>query len=245
MDLRDTVTLITGGGTGLGREIALQIGREGGHVAVNYSRSAAEAEQTVADLRALGVRAEAIQGDVASSPDATRIVQETVARLGRLDALVNNAGTTVFVPFQDLDGITEEAWDRIMAVNVKGAFLVSRAASKVMQPGGAIVNTTSVAGFQPSGSSLVYSCSKAALVHLTRGLAVALGPNVRVNSVAPGLLDTRWSQGFPPENFERYANRALLKKLPSLADTAAMAVALIKNDSVTGQTVIVDGGIVV
>src|SRR5438874_3256913 len=155
MDLKNTVTLITGGGTGLGKAIALEIARQGGHVAVNYSRSAPEAEAAAEELRRLGVRAEAVQGDVSREEDAERIVRETVELMGGLDVLVNNAGTTVFVPFQDLYGISAGDWDRVMAVNVKGTFLVSRAAGEHMRGrGGRILCTTSIGGLQPSSSSL-------------------------------------------------------------------------------------------
>lgn len=242
MNLQGTVTLITGGGTGLGKEIALQIAREGGDVAVNYSRSREDAEATVGELRALGVRAATIAGDVSKSAEAERIVSDTVATFGRLDVLVNNAGTTRALPFKDLEGVTEEDWDRIMAVNVKGAFFVARAAARVMPDGGRILNTTSIGGIQPYSSALVYSCSKAAMIMLTRSLAVALAPKILVNGTAPGLLATRWAGAFTPEMFERASNATLSKRIPTVEDTAAMAVALIKNDSMTGQVVNIDGG---
>ncbi len=243
MDLRGTVTLITGGGTGLGKAIALGIAREGGHVAVNYSRSKEEAEATVGELRGLGVEAHAVQGDVGNAEQARRIVAETVERFGRLDNLVNNAGTTVFVPFQNLDGISDDDWDRVMRINVKGPFMVSRAAAPhLKQARGGILITASVAGTRPSGSSLVYSCSKAAAVMLARGLAVALAPEVRVNALAPGLLETRWIAGFGPEQVQRSAERSLLKRIATVDDTAAIGIALLKNESVTGQVVAVDCG---
>lgn len=240
MELKGSAWLVTGGGTGLGREIALLAARGGADVAVNYSRSQAEAEATAAEARALGVRAAAVRGDVAAESEA--VVAAAVGALGRLDVLVNNAGTTVFVPFRDLDAISEADWDRIFAVNVKAAFLCSRAAAARMPEGGAILNVASVAGLRPTGSSLPYSVSKAALIHLTQGLAVALAPRVRVNGVAPGLLDTRWSAGHSREFIEGANRRSLLGHIPSLADTAAAAVALCLNESVTGQVLPVDSG---
>lgn len=240
MELKGSAWLVTGGGTGLGREIALQAARGGADVAVNYSRSQTEAEATVTALRALGARSTAVRGDVAQEAEA--VVAAAVAALGRLDVLVNNAGTTVFVPFPELERLDEAAWDRIFAVNVKAPFLCSRVAARHMTAGGAILNVASAAGLRPTGSSLPYSVSKAALIHLTRGLAVALAPRIRVNAVAPGLLDTRWSAGHDPEFIAGENRHALLGHIASLADTAAAAVALCLNDSVTGQVLPVDGG---
>jgi 3-oxoacyl-[acyl-carrier protein] reductase len=240
LELRGAAWLVTGGGTGLGRAIALAAARGGADVAVNYSKSRAEAEATVAELQALGAKAAAIQGDVAT--EAASVVDRAAEALGRLDVLVNNAGTTVFVPFRNLDGISEADWDRVMAVNVRASFLGSRAAAKHMTRGGAICNIASIGGLRPAGSSLVYSVSKAALIHLTRGLAVALAPKVRVNCVAPGLLDTRWTAGHSREFIENENRNSLLGHIPTVDDTAAAAVALCLNESVTGQVLAVDSG---
>lgn len=241
MELAGSAWLITGGGTGLGREIALQAARAGADVAVNYSRSREEAEATAADARALGVRALAVRGDVAAEAEA--LVADAAQGLGRLDVLVNNAGRTVFVPFADLEAISEQDWDDIFAVNVRAAFLCARAAARRMSGGGAILNIASIAGLRPTGSSLPYSVSKAALIHLTRGLAVALAPRVRVNALAPGLLDTRWSAGHSPEFISRANRQSLLGHIASLADTAAAALALCRNESITGQVLTVDSGV--
>ncbi|HVB11469.1 MAG TPA: SDR family NAD(P)-dependent oxidoreductase [Bacillota bacterium] len=223
--------LVTGGGTGLGRAIAVMASRQGARVAVNYSRSREAAESTAAEIGGV-----AIQGDVAT--DAARVVEEAAATLGGLDVLVNNAGTTVHVPFRDLDGISESDWDRIMAVNVRAAFVACRAAAK--HGVRAILNVASVAGLHPRGSSLPYSVSKAALIHLTMGLAVALAPHTRVNAIAPGYLDTGWWRGRGDP--ERAGRATLLGHVPTLADTATAAVSLILNESVTGQILTVDAG---
>jgi 3-oxoacyl-[acyl-carrier protein] reductase len=231
MDLRGGRWLVTGGGTGLGRAIAVAAARGGARVAVNYRRSRDAAEATAAEIGGL-----AIQGDVAT--DAVRIVEDAAAALGGLDVLVNNAGTTVHVPFRDLAGIAEADWDRIMAVNVRAAFLASRAAAG--HGAKAILNVASVAGLHPRGSSLAYSVSKAALIHLTRGLAVALAPATRVNAVAPGWLDTPWWQG--RGDIERARGATLLGHVPSVADTAMAAIFLCLNESITGQVLPVDSG---
>lgn len=227
--------LVTGGATGLGRAIALRAAALGARVAVNYRRSQEAAKLTAAEIGGI-----AIPGDVAT--DAARIVDEAAAALGRLDVLVNNAGTTVHVPFGDLDGISAADWDRIMAVNVRAAFLAARAAARHHVR--AILNVASVAGLDPRGSSLPYSVSKAAVIHLTRGLAVALAPAVRVNAVAPGWLDTGWWEGHGSiaERRQRSVRNSLLGHVPTVEDTAAAAVSLCENESITGQVLVVDAG---
>jgi 3-oxoacyl-[acyl-carrier protein] reductase len=242
--LSGTAALVPGGGTGLGRAISLALAAEGMDVAVNYSRSAAEAEATVADLRATGRKAVAIQADVADDTQVRRMVDTAAAELGRLDLLVNNAGMTVFVPFGDLEGMLESDWDRIMAVNTKAPWLCARACAPVMRRtgGGHVINITSVSGVRPGGSCIAYSVSKGATEMLTRALALALAPDIAVNSIAPGLMDTRWGRLWGDEHFERQAKANLLGRIPSLEDIAASAVFLATNRSVTGRTLIVDGG---
>lgn len=245
VDLQGRVAVVTGGGTGLGREVALQLAAAGCDVAVNYSRSAAEATATAADVRALGRRAMAVQADVASKADVDAMMAAVAATLGRLDVLVCSAGSTVFVPYRDLEGISEADWDRIYAVNVKGPWFCARAAAPHMRRrgGGRIVNVASLAGTIVSGSSLAYATSKAALLHLTRMLAVALAPDdILVNAVAPGLLDTRWIAGFSDADREGMRLRSPLKRIPTVADTAAMVVLLCRTDSITGQAPVIDAG---
>jgi len=244
MELKDKVALITGGGTGLGRAVALRLAREGMNVAVNYSKSKAEADETVEAAKALGVKAMALEADVSSTTEAEALVGETEKAFGRLDLLVNNAGTTKFVPFKDLDGLTEEDWLRLFRINTMPSFFTSRAASKIMRRfgGGHIINTVSIAGLRPSGSSIAYAVSKAALIHATKCLAVALAPEIKVNGVAPGVLLTRWADGFTGEQIETMKSNALLKKTVDVEECASMYVALAKNDSMTGQIVVVDAG---
>src|SRR5438552_3646466 len=155
MELQDRVALVTGGGTGIGRAASLLLAREGAAVAVNYSRSEAEAEETAAEIRAAGGRAMAVQADVAEDAAVEGMVRRVVQEWGRLDVLVNNAGMTFFVDHTDLDALTEALWDRILAVNLKGLFFCCRAAARVMQREGLgrIVNVASVAGLTGRGSS--------------------------------------------------------------------------------------------
>ena len=244
MNLTEKVALVTGGGTGLGKEVALQLAARGCHVAVNYSRSESDAAETVREIGALGRKAIAVKADVSSSAEVTAMVDRVVSELGGLHVLVNNAGMTVFVPFPDLEGLKEEDWDRIQAVNTKGMWLCSKAAAPHMKKagGGRIVSTTSVSGVRAGGSSMAYAVSKAGMQMLSRCLAIALAPDITVNTVAPGLMETRWSAGWGPEALERMANEAPLKRHPTLKDIAAGVVFLCENDSMTGQTLVIDSG---
>ena len=244
MNLTDKVALVTGGGTGLGKEVALQLAARGCHVAVNYSRSESDAAETVREVQALGRKAIAVKADVSSSAEVTAMVDRVVTELGGLQVLVNNAGMTVFVPFPDLEGLKEDDWNRIQAVNTKGMWLCSKAAAPHMKKagGGRIVSTTSVSGVRAGGSSIAYAVSKAGMQMLSRCLAIALAPDITVNTVAPGLMETRWSAGWGPEALERMANEAPLKRHPTLKDIAAGVVFLCENDSMTGQTLVIDSG---
>jgi len=244
MELKGRVVLVTGGATGLGREVSLDLAKSGMSVVVNYSRSEQDANETVEAIKALGGTAMAIQADVSSSSEVNDMIGAIIEKYGRLDAVVANAGTTVFRSFDDLDGVTEEDWDRIMAVNVKGAWLTAKAAAPYMKKQGAgrIVITTSVAGIRPRGSSLPYSVSKAAAIHLTKGLAKGLGPEILVNAIAPGLLDTRWTRGHSQKTIDSFIESSPLRSIPTLADNARQIKALIETDSMTGSIVVIDSG---
>ncbi len=243
MDLKGKVAIVTGGGTGIGRATSLALARQGAAVAVNYARSQAEAEETAGQIVAAGGRASAAQANVADEGAVRAMVARVAAELGGIDLLVNNAGTTRYIDLADLDGVTDEVWDAILAVNVKGMFYCARAVAPHMRArgGGAIVNITSVAGLSGDGSSLPYAVSKAAAIGLTRSLARALAPQIRVCSVAPGIVETRWTAG-REEHVRRLGSSALLGRNATPDDVAAMACALLAQDAMTGQTVVVDGG---
>jgi NAD(P)-dependent dehydrogenase (short-subunit alcohol dehydrogenase family) len=250
MNLQGTVAIVTGGGTGIGRAVSLELAQAGAEaVAVNYSRSANDADATVKELRAFGSKSNAIKADVADEAQARQLVEEVAGEFGRLDILVNNAGTTRFIPFADIDALNEDVWDAILDVNLKGAFWCSRAAAPYLKEArGAIVNIASIAALRGSGSSMPYGVSKAALAQLTRGLAVALAPDVRVNAVNPGLVATRWfREGVSREAADAQeaamAARTPLKRVATPADIAQVVVGLLRMDFVTGQYVVVDGGL--
>lgn len=249
MELAGRVAIVTGGGTGIGRATSLRLAKAGAAaVVVNYSRSAAEATSTAAEVLALGSKAFPLQADVADEAQVKAMIASTVEQLGRLDVLVNNAGTTHFIPHPDLDGLTDDVWNDILNVNLKGTFFCCRAAApELKKTGGAIVNVASIAAHRASGSSIAYAVSKAGVVQLTRALALALAPEVRVNSVSPGLVSSRWfSRRFGDDaaaaQAEAFAKATPLGKVATPDDVAQAIVALLENDLVTGQDLVVDGG---
>jgi len=243
MRLQGKVALITGGGTGIGREIALTYAREGASIAVNYSRSEKEAMETAEEIRKLGVKALPVKTDVSQDSQVREMVEKVVNELGRIDILVNNAGTTKFCLPDDLEGLTEEMWDSAMAVNVKGTFFCSRAVVPIMkrQGSGAIINTASIAGITGIGSSIAYCASKAGVISITKSLARALAPEIRVNAIAPGFIETRWTAAWA-EFRQQHADATPLKRVGQPDDVADVALFLADADFVTGQTIVVDGG---
>ena len=249
MEIAGRVAIVTGGGTGIGRATALRLARSGAKaVVVNYSRSAAEAETTVKDVIALGAEAITHRSDVADESQVKALVASTVDRYGKLDVLVNNAGTTHFIAHADLDALTDAVWNNILGVNLKGTFFCCRAAAaELKKTGGAIVNIASIAAHRASGSSIAYAVSKAGVVQLTRSLALALAPEVRVNSVSPGLVSTRWfSSRFGDEaaaaQEEAFAKQTPVQKIATPDDVARAVIALLENDLITGEDLVVDGG---
>ena len=218
------------------------------HVAVNYSRSEQDARDTVKELQELGVHAQTVQADLnapTAVTDITKMIESVAQSFGRLDLLINNAGVTKFAAFPNLDELEEEDWDYILKVNTKAPFFTARAVAPIMRQngGGQVINTASIAGLRPTGSSIAYAVSKAAMIQLTKCLAVALAPDIRVNAVAPGLLQTRWSAGFTEERIRQQSQQSPLKRIASLEDTAAAYVMLARNESITGQVITIDSGI--
>jgi len=243
--LRGKVVVITGASRGIGRELALGFAREGAQL-VLASRKQAPLEAVVAEATAAGAQAIAVPTHVGRPDEARRLIAETVQRCGRIDVLVNNAATNpVFGPTVVAD---ETAWDKIFEVNVRGPFVLCRAASERMiaQGGGAIVNIASVAGLRPMPGLGIYGISKAALIHLTRTLARELAPTVRVNAVAPGLVDTDFSKPIltDPE-IRRMALADVPLARPAVPAEIVGAVLFLASDAaryVTGEVLVVDGG---
>ena len=194
MELRGRAAIVTGSATGIGRSAALALARRGCHVVINYTRSEAEAQATVRDAEASGVQALLFRGDVSEDAAVRRMVAACEQKFGRLDVLVNAAGTTHFSAPEDLDAITDEVWNRIFNVNVHGTFLATRAAAPLLKRSGqgAVVNVSSIAGLRPGPQAIPYAASKAAVVTMTLSFARILAPEVRVNAVAPGWMEGRW-----------------------------------------------------
>jgi 3-oxoacyl-[acyl-carrier protein] reductase len=237
------VALVTGSATGAGRAIALRFAQNGYAVAINYSRSEADAKETLAQVEKLGVRALLCKATVADDKLVRAMVDRCRLELGGLDVLVNNAGMTHFIPHTDLEAVSDEIWDEIFQVNLKGAFYASRAAMPLLKARkGSIVNVSSVAGLQGHGSSIPYSASKAAMNCMTQSLARAFGPEVRVNAVAPGPIQTRWLVGHE-EHVEKAVAQTPLKRAATPDDVADVVWFLAAGTTlVTGQVVVVDGG---
>jgi 3-oxoacyl-[acyl-carrier protein] reductase len=249
MKLEGKAALVTGSASGIGRATALALARQGCHVAINYTRSEPEAQATVREAQTLGVRTVLCRCDVSDDTSARAMVAACEREFGRLDVVVNAAGTTHFAPADDLEAITPEMWDRIFDVNVRGTFLVTRAAAPLLRRSGdgAVVNLASIAGLRPAAQVIPYAASKAAVVNMTVAFARILAPQVRVNAVAPGWMQGRWMQAALGDQYDRLmqrrAERTPLARVATPEDVAQTVVSLIAhNDFVTGQTVVIDGG---
>jgi 3-oxoacyl-[acyl-carrier protein] reductase len=246
MELRGAVALVTGGNGGLGQRICHALAREGVHVAVMYAQSRDQAESVARELTtSYQINAAAFACDITDDAAVKRLIGEVTRRLDRIDILINDAAYNKSIPFSDLDGLTQEVWDRIMAVNLTGPMRLIKAVAPVMkaQGRGRIVNISSVAGLGPTGSSIAYAVSKAGLIHLTRCMAVALAPETLVNCVAPGLLEgTRATANLRPEQIQNSSASSLLKKAADKDDCAEMVVTMCRTETMTGQTVAIDSG---
>src|SRR5947209_19674428 len=237
------VALVTGSATGIGRAVAVRCARRGLAVAVNYSRSETDALQTLEAVRGCGVPSILCKASVADDAAVRAMVRRCGEELGGLDVLVNNAATTHFIDHTNLEALTDEVWDEILNVNLKGAFYACRAALPVLKERqGTIVNVTSVAGLQGVGSSIPYAASKAALNCLTKSLARAFAPEVCVNAVAPGPVLTRWLADHQ-DHVERSLKMTPMRRAATPDDIADAVVFLaLDNTLITGQVLIVDGG---
>jgi ketoreductase RED2 len=230
--------VVTGSSSGIGAAIAQRFGQAGASVLVNSAHSVDAGREVASSLP----DALYVQGDIAEPADADRLVNAALQRWGRIDTLVNNAGTTVVIAHHELEKATLEVWRRIFEVNVFGTWSMTLAAVPALrESGGSVVNVTSVAGLRPTGSSIPYATSKAALNHLTVLLAKVLGPEVRVNAVAPGLIDTPWTADWGVLK-EAVAAIAPMKRVGTPQDVAEAVTMLASTAYITGQVVAVDGG---
>ncbi len=252
MQVQGKAAIVTGAGTGVGRATALKLAELGCSVLLNYSRSREEAEKAAAEVVALGVHGIPFQADVADDGGCQAMVAAALREFGRLDILVNNAATTVFVPHPELDKVKKEDWERIFAVNVQGPFQMCRAARGPLEASGSgeIINVSSVAGIAGIGSSIPYCASKAALNVMTVALARALGPQIRVNAVAPGAITGRWLKGGLGAAYDAAMEvvkaSVPLQRVCEPEDVGDAILSLITgSDLVTGQILIVDGGMTI
>jgi len=249
------VAIVTGSATGLGASCALDLAARGWNVAINYTKSKKEADETYEAVKAKGVEAILVQADMGQDADCRKLADETMKKWGRIDGLVNNAGTTKFQNQGDLDGVSPEDFDRILRVNVTGPYMMSRAVYPMMkkqweaeQARGSIVNISSIAGVMGVGSSIPYACSKGALNTLTLTLARWLSPAVRVNTVCPGFIQTRWLLGgMGEENYNKMKtgqeqNTPLRQAGTPEQMAEAVMFFLTSASNITGEFLIVDAG---
>ncbi|MEK4473925.1 SDR family NAD(P)-dependent oxidoreductase [Paenibacillus sp. FSL R7-0048] len=243
MDLNNKVVLVTGGGTGIGKAVSLELSKRGAHVVVNYSRSEDEANETVKTILNQGGQAIAIQANVSKDQDVRSMVDSIIQHFGTIDLLVNNASITKHIALGDLEKATEEVWDELYDVNVKGMFFCARAVAPYMNQknSGAILNLGSIAGQTGLGSSLPYAVSKAAVHGLTKSLAHALAPHIRVNCVAPGAVATRWWSG-REEQMHKLAPNLLLPHISTAENIAQFVCAALEQEAMTGQIITIDSG---
>lgn len=226
----------------------MALARAGYDVAINYSRSEAAAKETAAQAGAAGAQTLLHRCDVSDEAGVNAMLAAVRQKFGRLDVLINNAGTTTGMKPKDLDSISAEEWDRVFAVNVKSVFLVTRAAVPMLRESrGCVVNTASIVGLRPGPQPLPYAASKAAVVNLTKTLAYNLGPEIRVNAVAPGWMEGDWMQRMLKDKYrelmDRRAKLTPLKRCVTADDVAETMMTLIQsNRFVTGEVIVIDGG---
>lgn len=248
MELTGKAAVVTGASRGVGRATALALARGGCNVLINCNQSHAAAEAVRREVEALGVKAVVFVGNVADDAACRGMMAAAAKAFGRLDILINNAGTTRFIPHDDLEAVTDADWDKLLGTNLKGPFQCARAARPHLErQGGVIINVASVAGIYGTGSSIPYCASKAGVINLTLSLARVLGPKIRVNAVAPGFIEGDWLKSGLGDDYEQAraakAKQSVLGRNCQPEDVAAAILSLVTgSELITGQTVICDGG---
>lgn len=245
-ELEGKVSMVTGGSGDIGSAIAKRLGQSGSTVVITYVGAEDLANQTVDEIKAEGGNASALRLDQRDPNEIEAIISQVSQDQGRLDILVNNAAWNIGIPFPNLEELTAEIWDRVLETNLRAPFLLARAAASLLKAdgGGHIVNISSAGGISPGSSSIAYSSSKAGLNHLTRCLAVAMSPDVAVNCVAPGLVEnTRMANRLPDAVSNAARKQAILGKVGQTEDIAEQVLTFVTSTSVTGQTIVIDGGL--
>ncbi|KAJ4129782.1 hypothetical protein NW768_006751 [Fusarium equiseti] len=249
-EIKGSVILVTAGTSGLGLAVAKKLVQLGANIVINYASNTQRAEDAMSQLKRLAKEhtpppmCRAIRADVTKKSEIERLVAETVEEMGGLDAIVSNAGWTKFADFFNLDdNVDEDIWDKCYAANVKSHLFLCHAAKRYLDDAkGAFVMTSSVAGVKPSGSSIAYSVTKAAQIHLAKSLAMVMAPNIRVNAVSPGFMETNWIADFPQSKIEEAKEKTLLKQITQVDDVADQIILLLRSQSITGINVVIDSG---
>lgn len=243
MKLKDKVMIITGGGTGIGKATAIKAAEAGARVVINYSRSEKEAKEAVDEVTKRGATAIAVKANVSIEKEVEQMVSRTVNKFGTVDCLVNNASITAQIPMEDLHSASDQVWDTLYNVNVKGMFHCIKAVVPYMKEhkSGAIVNMGSVAGITGIGSSIPYAATKSAIHTITKSLAIALAPNIRVNCISPGAVDTRWWAD-NREKMYQLAGELPLNRISTPDDIAEAVLFQLTQESITGQIFTIDNG---
>jgi 3-oxoacyl-[acyl-carrier protein] reductase len=250
MKLKNKVALITGASSGVGAQTAIKLAKQGVFVVINYANNKSGAERTLSQIYFVGNKAATYQADVKDDKQCQALVNFVIEKFGRLDIVINNAGTTNFVPHNELDQLTEDIWHNTLNTNLLGPFYISRAAQPhLAKHGGEIVMTSSIAGLTTHGSSIAYCASKAGLNSLTKTLAKALGEqNIRVNAICPGLIDGEWSAQGWGEHWQAAKDHTLaasaLKRISTPEDIADSIISVLTgSDNMTGQIITLDSGL--
>lgn len=246
MDVHNKVIIVTGGGTGIGKAVCKKLAEKGGKIVLNYYHSEQEARNTANELNRISAEVLLVQADVSKDHEVRDMIQKAFSHFGNIHFLVNNASITKQIDLSNLEAVTDDIWRDLIDVNVKGMFYCARAAAPILKQNkiGSILNIGSIAGITGSGSSLPYAVSKAAVHGLTKSLAHALAPEIRVNCVAPAAVSTRWWAG-EEEKMNRLSGHLPLQRISTPEDIADLICAILTQDSMTGQIISPNNGMVI